>query len=136
MTIEMKREMNDLPTPHRPTISSTMKCPDTQSQILANKQTKHTIMKRTLSLVALLTLGALNLTIATRVDAQVLPGPALMNFQGRLAKPDGTPVPDGTYAVTFRFFNAATRGRQLVFRPGSSSPPGCSPRRPASAPGP
>src|SRR5262249_17367017 len=30
------------------------------------------------------------------VTAQIAAVPSLMNFQGRLAKPDGTPVPDGT----------------------------------------
>jgi hypothetical protein len=30
------------------------------------------------------------------------PVPSLMNYQGRLTKPDGTPVPDGNYRLTFR----------------------------------
>src|SRR5262249_51540687 len=38
--------------------------------------------------------------------------PSLMNFQGRLAKPDGTPVADGTHTVVFTLFDAATAGTQ------------------------
>ena len=33
-----------------------------------------------------------------------------MNFQGRLAKKDGTPVPDGVHTVTFRIYDAQTGG--------------------------
>ena len=36
--------------------------------------------------------------------------PALANFQGRLAKPDGTPVVDGTYNLQFSVYNASTGG--------------------------
>ena len=37
-----------------------------------------------------------------------------MNFQGRLAKPDGTPVPDNaSQSVTFRAFSVATGGTAL-----------------------
>jgi hypothetical protein len=42
--------------------------------------------------------------------AQTTAVPPLMNFQGRLAKPDGTPVPDGTYVLTFRIFDSLTGG--------------------------
>ena len=45
-------------------------------------------MKRAYALVALL----LTLVQANAL-AQVTPVPQLMNFQGRLAKPDGSPVP-------------------------------------------
>ena len=69
-------------------------------------------MKRTLSLLALLTLGALNFTLAPRVDAQVLPGPALMNFQGRLARPDGTAVADGDYSIKFSLWDDVAAGNQ------------------------
>jgi hypothetical protein len=44
--------------------------------------------------------------------AQVSAVPPLMNFQGRLAKPDGTPVSDGNYSITFTLFTAATGGTQ------------------------
>ena len=36
-----------------------------------------------------------------------------MNFQGRLAKPDSTPVADGTYSVRFSLWTAATGGTGL-----------------------
>ncbi|KAG8526073.1 uncharacterized protein KY384_000065 [Bacidia gigantensis] len=36
--------------------------------------------------------------------------PALLNFQGRLAKPDGTPVADGSYSIQFSLYNAVTGG--------------------------
>jgi hypothetical protein len=40
--------------------------------------------------------------------------PKLVNFQGRLTNPStGDPVPDGTYSITFRIFNAASGGTQL-----------------------
>ena len=41
------------------------------------------------------------------------PAPTLMNFQGKLAKPDGTPVADGMYSVQFTFYDALTGGNQL-----------------------
>jgi hypothetical protein len=44
--------------------------------------------------------------------AQIAAVPQLMNFQGRLAKPDGTPLPDGTYSIKFTLFTAATGGTQ------------------------
>ena len=41
----------------------------------------------------------------------IAPPPALINFQGRLAKPDGTPVTDGnTYAVTLSLWDTSTVG--------------------------
>lgn len=33
-----------------------------------------------------------------------------MNFQSRLAKKDGTPVPDGVHTVTFRIYDVQTGG--------------------------
>ena len=68
-------------------------------------------MKRIVSLMALLTFGSLNLT-PQRANAQVAPAPYLMNFQGRLAKPDGTPVSDGTYSIQFSLYDAVTAGNQ------------------------
>jgi hypothetical protein len=47
------------------------------------------------------------LTLSISAFAQVSAGPPLLHFQGRLAKPDGTPVPDGTYAIKFSLFTAA-----------------------------
>ena len=62
-------------------------------------------MKRTLALALLL------LTLSVSVFAQsVTPIPSLMNFQGRLAKSDGTPVLDGTYTIRFSLWDAATGG--------------------------
>ena len=46
------------------------------------------------------------------IFAQVSPAPPLMNFQGRLAKPDGTPVADGTYSVRFSFWDALSAGTE------------------------
>ena len=36
--------------------------------------------------------------------------PTTMNFQGRLAKKDGTPVSDGTHTLTFRIYDAQLNG--------------------------
>ena len=52
------------------------------------------------------------LLLAPNVKAQVVPAPPLMNFQGRLAKPDGTPLPDGTHQVIFSLWNAPSGGVQ------------------------
>ena len=49
--------------------------------------------------------------IGAQAQTTVAPPPALINFQGRLAKPDGTPVTDGnTYAVTLSLWDAQTGG--------------------------
>ena len=46
--------------------------------------------------------------------------PPTMNFQGRLAKPDGTPVPDNAaQPITFRLFAAATGGTALWSQTGN-----------------
>jgi hypothetical protein len=63
-------------------------------------------MKRILSLLAFFLLSA------CPVLAQTAPVPPLLNFQGRLAKPDATPVPNGTYSVKFTLFDAVTGGTQ------------------------
>ncbi len=68
-------------------------------------------MKR-LSLSALFALPTL-LSLSISAGAQVSAVPAAMNFQGRLAKPDGTPVADGTYNVQFSVYNALTGGTLL-----------------------
>src|SRR5262245_62042194 len=60
-----------------------------------------------LALVALLLM-----LVQISAFAQVSPVPQLMNFQGRLAKPDGTPVADGTYTIQFSLYDALTNGTQ------------------------
>ena len=46
--------------------------------------------------------------------------PAAMNFQGRLAKPDGTPLPDtAAQPVTFNVYSAATGGSVLWSQTGN-----------------
>lgn len=53
------------------------------------------------------------MTAPMTVFAQVAPVPPAIQFQGRLARPDGTPVPDGNYNITFRLFDVATGGTQI-----------------------
>jgi len=60
-------------------------------------------MNRALSLMALL------LILSVSAFAQtVTPAPELLNFQGRLAKPDGSPVADGTYSIRFSLWSAVS----------------------------
>jgi hypothetical protein len=63
-------------------------------------------MRKTLLLIALL------LMLCVSAFAQVTAVPQRMNFQGRLTRPDGTPVPDGTYSVRFSLWDAATSGTE------------------------
>ena len=42
--------------------------------------------------------------------AQVAPVPPLLDFQGRLAKPDGTAVADGTYSIRFSLWDSLSGG--------------------------
>jgi len=66
-------------------------------------------MRRILILAALLTLG----TVAVSpVVAQITAVPNSMNFQGRLATPNGNPVADGTYSVRFSLHDALTAGTE------------------------
>jgi flagellar capping protein FliD len=65
-------------------------------------------MKR--QLLALSLIALLATPVISR--AQVAAAPPLMNFSGRLAKPDGTPVPDGTYSVRFYLWTAASGGTE------------------------
>lgn len=44
--------------------------------------------------------------------AQVVAAPQLMNFQGRLAKPDGTPVANGNYSIRFSLWTAVSGGTE------------------------
>jgi hypothetical protein len=62
------------------------------------------------SLAALLAFSAL--TVAP-IAAQISAVPNSLNFQARLATPSSNPVPDGTYSVRFRFYDAATAGNVL-----------------------
>src|SRR5262249_2698612 len=65
-------------------------------------------MKRfTLALFALLTLDVL---AVFPVAAQISAVPVVMNFQGRLAKPDGTPVPDGNHNLLLSLYNPPSGG--------------------------
>lgn len=57
---------------------------------------------------ALMTIGSLA-TLSFAADAQTAP-PTAINYQGRLATPSGNPVPDATYSIRFRFYDAATAG--------------------------
>ena len=64
-------------------------------------------MKRIASLTGLF------LALSAPAFAQVAPVPALMNFQARLAKSDGTPLPDGAYTVTLSLYDALAAGNQV-----------------------
>jgi hypothetical protein len=63
-------------------------------------------MRRTCAFVALL------LAMAVSAFGQINPGPSLMNFQGRLTRPDGTPVADGNYALRFSLWSAPAGGTE------------------------
>src|SRR5678815_4439630 len=63
-------------------------------------------MARALSLILLL------MMLSGNAFAQVSAVPQLMNFQGRLTKPDGTPVADGNYSVRFSLWTALTGGTE------------------------
>ena len=62
---------------------------------------------------ARLSLSALLLTLTGSALAQVQAVPPLMDFQGRLSKPNGTPLADGTYSVTFSLWSAVSGGTQV-----------------------
>ena len=66
-------------------------------------------MKRLLFLLALLLPAA---ALAQNI-------PQAMNYQGRLAKPDGTPVPDGAYTVTFSLYDDPAAGNLLWHQTGT-----------------
>jgi hypothetical protein len=53
------------------------------------------------------------LTFFQPLRAQVVPAPGLINFQGRLSKPDGTPLPDGPYSIRFSLWDAESSGNEL-----------------------
>src|SRR5688572_6412497 len=53
------------------------------------------------------------LTLTVSAFSQLAtPAPQLMNFQGRLTRPDGTPVSDGNYSVRFSLWSAASGGSE------------------------
>src|SRR5689334_20733420 len=60
----------------------------------------------------ILRVGICALPLALR--AQTVP--ALINYQGKLSNPDGTPLPTADYQLTFNIFDAATNGG-LVWGP-------------------
>ena len=49
---------------------------------------------------------------ALPLQAQVTAVPPLLPFQGRLATPDGNPVPDGTYSIRFSLWDDAAAGTE------------------------
>lgn len=59
-----------------------------------------------LSLVFMLCAGPI------RTQGQTVSPPSLLNFQGRLAKSNGTPVANGTYSIQFSLYDALTSGTQ------------------------
>jgi hypothetical protein len=67
---------------------------------------------RYVSLGLLTLLSSLTVSLPQVVQAQVTTAPALLNFQGRLTRPDGTPVADGTYSVRFSLWNALSGGTE------------------------
>ena len=66
-----------------------------------------------LNMKRIASLAGLMLALSAPSFAQVLPAPPLMNFQGRLTKPDGTPVPDGNHSVVFSIYTAPMGGTLL-----------------------
>ena len=63
-------------------------------------------------ILATLLPGTVCLMLPHSAQAQVTAAPSLMNFQGRLTKPDGTPVADGTYSVRFSLWNGLSAGTE------------------------
>ena len=61
----------------------------------------------------LLTLAVVPCILPVTAGAQAVATPALMNFQGRIARPDGTPVANGNYSITFSLYTALTGGTKL-----------------------
>src|SRR5688572_6880622 len=60
----------------------------------------------------ILSLLAVLLVLSVSALAQVSAVPPLMNFQGRLARPDGTPVADGNYSLRFSLHDALSGGTE------------------------
>ena len=68
-------------------------------------------MKRLTLLKAVLFSSFALLLAASGLYAQSIP--QLINYQGTLLKTDGTPVPDGQYAINFKIYSVATEGQPL-----------------------
>ena len=64
-----------------------------------------------LPLVGLAAFGLLSLSLISPARGQGIPN--WMNYQGRLTAPDGAPVADGAWPVTFRLYDAPTGGAAL-----------------------
>ncbi|HNR33686.1 MAG TPA: tail fiber protein [Candidatus Hydrogenedentes bacterium] len=62
-------------------------------------------------LVAAFILTALVATGAAPAWAASVPD--AMNYQGELTQPDGTPLPDGVYSISFRIYDANTGGNVI-----------------------
>ena len=73
------------------------------------------IMPPTLQRFFLFIALAIGLTSTQLIKAQTVP--ALVNYQGRLANPDGTALATGDYQLTFRVYDAATNSTGLVWGP-------------------
>jgi len=54
--------------------------------------------------------GILALVLATGIWAEGQSVPNLINYQGKIAQPDGNPIADGTYGITFRIYDASEEG--------------------------
>src|SRR5262245_26344942 len=68
------------------------------------------LAKPTLALAVLFGCGALSFN--PRLEAQALPAAALMTFQGRLDRPDGTPVAEGNTLIRFSLWDAESGGTE------------------------
>jgi hypothetical protein len=64
-------------------------------------------MKRLTILIALMLICA-----QVTAFAQITAVPPMMHFQGRLTRPDGTPVPDGNYSIRFSLWTAISGGTE------------------------
>ena len=64
-----------------------------------------------LPLVGVAAFALLSLSLISPARGQGIPN--WMNYQGRLTSPDGTPVTDGAWPVTFRLYDAPTGGAAL-----------------------
>ena len=84
---------------------------------------QHNKMRSRAAFATLFALSTLSL-LPGMAKAQVAPLKT-MNFQGRLAKPDGTPVPDSSaaqiYSVTFSLWDSATVGTGTQLWAGSAA---------------
>jgi hypothetical protein len=77
--------------------------------IVNQTQAKEDNMQRTFMIFLAIAL----MLVKVSVLAQVTAVPPLMNFQGRLTRPDGTPVANGDHTLTFKLYSAASGGTSL-----------------------